>query len=173
MFPTEVCGLGARCLLRTFNFSHTGVSSLHSSCSSCFSKTIGQCSSEGVREQPSAPCGWLVRGLYVGDEPRAGDIQYCGLTSLMRKKQTSRICKWWEMHTRAHKAVCSSSTKGISVEVGSTVPQATRWQACTLLECPRAVHSILGSSRSAALRLIRSWPLTSLWRRPGDKRMSS
>ena len=114
MFPTEVCGLGPRCLLRTFNFSHTGVSSLHSSCSSCFSITIGQCSSEGVREQLSAPCGWLVRGLHVGDELGAGDMQHCGLTSLMRKKQTTKICKWWEMHTRAHKAVCGSSSTGSS-----------------------------------------------------------
>lgn len=69
MFPTEVCGLGACCLLRTFYFSHTAISLLHSSYSSCLSTAIGQRSSEGVREQLLAPCGWLVNGeLFVGGE---------------------------------------------------------------------------------------------------------
>lgn len=60
---------GRLLLTEDINFSHTGVSLLHSFSSSCLSVAIGQCSSEGVREQLSSPCGWLVSAeLFVGDE---------------------------------------------------------------------------------------------------------
>lgn len=124
----------------------------------CLSIAIGQCSSEGgQRATLSSPWGGVSRELFVDDELWLlwpGDIQYCGLTTLMRKE--SKICKWYKSPNKA-KHWNSPSTAEVR-EVSSRILQAPPWHASTLLKCPWARCGIVTSSRSAALTDPELWP---------------